>query len=530
MTTVSFTYGKTDPVQAEIKQIGTLASQGKLADAEAQARALLQKFPKRPDVHNILGVVFIRQKKRNLAIPHMEFACKAEPRNPVYLNNLGRLYLEVGAIELALPFLHNALSIVPDQAATLLTIGEYYDSVGKADLALPYLERACRIDPNDKNAKWQHGKSLDALGRKEEANRVFEELRAVKSRRIGSLYHLARNATADTNGPLKAEVERLLASDENLVDAERGFLHTSLGFMLESEKKHAEAFDHFAKANGSVQLEFSIDAFRAWVDKVIAVFDAGFFSKHAGSGSPSAAPVLIVGMPRSGTTLTEQVIASHGQAAGAGELTRITLFARRLNCAPSRNIDNFIASLDAQGPKGLRDIAENYVSLLTFHAPNALRIVDKMPHNFLYLGLVALMCPKARIIHCVRNPVDTCLSCYQNPLNDAHPYSRDLTTLGLYYREYARLMRHWNAVSPLDIYQLRYEEFTADFEAGARKLIDFTGLPWDPNCLKFNEMETTVRTLSMQQVRKPVYKTSIERWRRYEKELQPLITALGDLA
>jgi hypothetical protein len=254
------------------------------------------------------------------------------------------------------------------------------------------------------------------------------------------------------------------------------------------------------------------------------------FAERQGKGSASDLPVFVVGMPRSGTTLTEQIIASHGRAGGAGELGRIAMFARRLSYAPKRDLGKFKAALDGLGQKAVREMGSNYVDLLRFHAPKAERVVDKMPHNFQFLGFAALMCPQARVVHCSRNPVDTCWSCFQNPLNEAHGYSRTLTDLGLYYREYKRLMDHWKAVLPLQIYELNYQQLTADFENEARKLIDFIGLPWDDACLNFHEAGRTVRTFSRQQVRSPIYTSSVERWRRYENELQPLLAALGDLA
>jgi hypothetical protein len=297
--------------------------------------------------------------------------------------------------------------------------------------------------------------------------------------------------------------------------------------MLEKEGKYEQAFEHFEKANRLLPGAFDIEAFRVWVDSVIERFTPDVFHARANLGSESSLPVLVVGMPRSGTTLTEQIIASHGSAGGAGELTRVLLHANAHGY--SKDIDGFIRALDALAPHGMREIADDYIKLLRFHAPSALRVVDKYPHNFLYLGFVALLCPQVRVIHCSRNPADTCLSCYQRPLNSAHSYSRNLTRLGLYYREYRRLMDHWNKVLPIQIHDLSYERLTADFESEVRKLVDFIGLPWDPNCLNFHKTQSTIRTLSQQQVRNPVYGSSVGRWRRYEAELQPLLSALGGL-
>jgi tetratricopeptide (TPR) repeat protein len=527
MTTKTKLSIKPDPVPAKLREIGSLVHSKDLAGAEAEALKLLQAYPKRPDVHNILGVVYIQNKKSRLAVPHLEFATKAEPQNSVYLNNLGRLYLELRAIELALPFLHNALAINPKLTTTLISIGEYYTSVGKAALGLPYLERALRNEPNNKKAKWQLALSLDALGRQDEANSLYQELRFEGIFAVDGIYYLSRNNKRELNAPLQAEAEELLKSDQ-LTNAGRSKLHTALGFMLEKEGRYEDAFSHFDGANRLASASFDIELFRAWVDRIIEIFTADMLRERAHHGSDSRLPVLVVGMPRSGTTLTEQMIAIHGKAGGAGELMRIPLFARSLSYS-QQDMGKFVASFDALGRKGSREMAENYISLLRFHAPGAERVVDKLPHNFLYLGLVALLCPNARIIHCSRNPADTCLSCFQNPLADGHAYSKDLTTLGLYYREYSRLMRHWKMALPTPIYELNYERFTADFEGESRRLIEFIGLPWDEACLKFYEAETTVRTFSQRQVRNPVYQSSVERWRRYEANLQPLISALGDL-
>ena len=528
VTTTSKLSIKQDPIPAKLRQIGSLVHSNDLAGAEAEARKLLEAYPKRPDVHNILGVVYIQNRKHKLAVPHLEFATKAEPQNSVYLNNLGRLYLELRMIELALPFLHNALTIDPKLTTTLISIGEYYSSVGKAALGLPYLERARANEPSNKKAMWRLAESLNMLGRKDEANSLYKELRLEGSYVVDGLYRISRNNTREQNAPLHAEAVELLKSDA-LSDSERSWLNSALGFMLEKESRYEDAFDHFDRANRLSSAPFDVEVFRAWVDRIIATFTAEIFHDHADAGSESRLPVLVVGMPRSGTTLTEQMIASHGKAGGAGELMRIPLFAGSLNYSSQRDMGKFIASLDGLGPKGSREMAENYVSLLRFHAPGAERVVDKLPHNFLYLGLVALLWPNARIIHCSRHPADTCLSCFQNPLGEGHAYSRDLTTLGLYYREYSRLMEHWKTVLPMPIHELNYQRFTTDFEGESRRLIDFIGLPWDEACLKFYEAETTVRTFSQQQVRNPVYQSSVERWRNYEAKLRPLLAALGDL-
>jgi tetratricopeptide (TPR) repeat protein len=516
-----------DPITNEIRRIGSLLERRDLAAAEAQTLKLLKTHPTRPDVHNIMGVIYIRQGKKSIAIPHLEFAVKAEPENIHYLSNLGRLYVESGFIEFALRFLQKALAIDPNFSFALSAIGKYYNQVGKAELALPYLERLSKIAPQDYKVKFELAESFAALGRIE-AGELYRELRKAKSHLASALYYFSRNGPLEDNPALVGEIEALQSSD-TLTGKVRSQLHRALGFIHEREGNYPLAFTHFDRANRLLPVEYDVEKYRAWVDGVIDAFTPDVFQKRAKIGTPSSVPVLVVGMPRSGTTLTEQIVASHGQAGGAGELSRISLIAARLHYGPKLDISKFMAAFDAVGSTELREWGDNYVDLLKFHAPNAQRIVDKMPHNFQYLGFAALMCPNVRIIHCSRNPADTCWSCFQNPMNDHHAYTRDLRALGFYYREHKRLMDHWKAVLPVPIYELNYEHLTADFENEARKIIEFIGLPWDEACLKFHEAGRTVRTISRQQVRSPIYKSSVERWRNYEKELQPLLSALGNL-
>ncbi len=517
-----------DPVAAAIKQIGSLVARGDLGAAETEALSLHKTYPERADVRNMLGVIYVRQEQPERAVPHFEFAVKAAPDNAHYLNNLGRLYVDLRLVELALPFLNKALAIDPKLTSALLAIGKYYNGVGKAELALPYLERLLKILPQENLVKLELADSLNALGRKDEAAKLYGDLYRAKSHLVSAYYYFSRNDAPDGHVALIAEIGQFLLGDA-LSDVQRSKLHSALGFAHEKQKNYKLAFSHFDKAKRVRAQDFDMEKYRAWVDGNIEVFTKDFLRERSNLGNPSQLPVLVVGMPRSGTTLTEQIIASHPRAGGAGELTRIGLFARRLSCTPRADIDRFIPSLAALGAKGLREMADNYVDLLKFHAPKAERVVDKLPHNFELLGFAALMCPNAYVIHCMREPADTCWSCFQNPLNLAHAYGNDLTTLGLYYREYARLMDHWKAALPLKIYELNYERLTADFENEAKKLIDFIGLPWDDACLNFHEAGRTVRTISSQQVRNPIYSSSVERWRLYEKELAPLIAALGGL-
>jgi tetratricopeptide (TPR) repeat protein len=515
-----------DPVAVKVREIGALIEKREGLSAEQAALNLLKAHPNRPDVHNILGVAYVQLRRRGKAVPHFEAAVKAEPNNPVYLNNLGRLYLDLDLIELALPPLNRALAINPKLSESLWAIGEYYRDVGKAEVGLPYFERALRVDRENLLIKGSRGESLEALGRVGEAKQAFEELLQDPRMKVMALFRLSELEQPTTDSPYFAEASRLIESAE-ISDTDRSRLHSALAHFYENSEKYARAFEHYLHANAVQNLSFDLENFRSWIDALIATFTPDVFAKRRDLGLDSEVPVFVVGMPRSGTTLTEQIIANHPRAGGAGELVRLIRFSDRLGYRddPRKFLENF----DALGAKRTRELSDNFLDLLKFHAPKATRIVDKMPHNFERLGFIALLFPRAKIIHCRRNPADTCWSCFQNRLNKAHSYSKDLTTLGLYYREYSRLMEHWQAVLPMAIYQSHYEELTAEPEESVRRILEFIGLEWNPACLEFHKKEATISTLSRKQIRNPVYRTSVERWRRYEQELKPLIAALGDV-
>jgi hypothetical protein len=307
---------------------------------------------------------------------------------------------------------------------------------------------------------------------------------------------------------------------------EYGMVEHALGKIAENSGDYAAAFGHFGRANAAAEFPFDLGILRLRYGTQRAIFTREFLSARRNFGCESEKPVFIVGMPRSGTTLTEQIIASHPAAAGAGESPMIRRIARNLGIgADLPAAARAAAALDAGSTQRL---AESYLAALPPASGTALRVTDKMPLNFEHLGLIALLFPQARIIHCRRDPLDVCVSCFTNPMK-AEATPGDIAGLGSYYREYARLMEHWRAVLPMPIFESQYEDLVESFEERARALIAFVGLPWDPACLSFYETERSVFTPSAMQVRQPIYKSSVGRWRRYEKHLGPLKAALGDL-
>jgi hypothetical protein len=309
----------------------------------------------------------------------------------------------------------------------------------------------------------------------------------------------------------------------------REVLHNSAGKIFNDIGRFDEAFYHYQQAKVLAGANFDMESYCAKIDMFIQTFTPMFFLERLEFGNSSETPVFVVGMPRSGTTLVEQIISSHPSVYGAGELVHMRILADSLS-PPSATPKLFPVAVKSMTKASSFKLAAEYLQVLNHHSASAIRIVDKMPHNFELLGFITLLFPNARIIHARRNPMDNCVSCFMNWFNGSHGYNTDLTKLGTYYRQYARLMDHWRKTLRLRMLEVDYQEMVNDQEGQSRRLIEFLGLEWDPRVLTFYETERSVQTISRWQVRQPIYKTSVSRWRAYEKYLGPLKEALGDLA
>ena len=262
-------------------------------------------------------------------------------------------------------------------------------------------------------------------------------------------------------------------------------------------------------------------------DNIVRAFDAEIFQRLVDVGDPSAVPIFILGMPRSGSTLIEQILASHPSVQAAGELRNLSAVVERSLQSGGRQFA-YPEYLSLLGPDDFKRMGQAYLASLPPLPTGKTRLVDKAPGNFWYVGLIRLALPHAKIIHTVRDPVDTCVSCFSKLFSFGHPFSYDLVELGHYYRRYSNLMDYWRSVLPAgSILDVAYEDVVDDLEGQARRMLDYCGLPWDPACLKFHETERPIITASNVQVRQPLYRTAVSRWRRYEKHLGPLLAELA---
>jgi tetratricopeptide (TPR) repeat protein len=498
-------------------------------DAEYCYQSVLRLDPANALANSLMGTLCIEAKRVDLAIDYFSKAARAEPRNAIFHNNLGNAKLAAGRFEDAIRSLNRALKLAPDFHEALCNLGKAYRKLGKAELGLPYYTRAISLAPARGPAKAGLADSLIALGRIGEAEALLRDLAGDRDHKAEALAGLATTRRHKEGDPEIGEIEKLLAEERRLDSFDRIQLHHAAGKIYMDLRRPEQAFMHFAKAKALTTPKFNLLEYCRCIDTLIGLYTSQFFSTRKSSGHESRKPIFIIGMPRSGTTLTEQIISSHPEVFGAGELGAMTSIATSLGFADGP-MDSYGRRLRALDQAEALTLAQKYLSDLAWRDGSAPRVTDKMPHNFEHLGLIALLFPNARIVHCSRDPLDNCVSCFTNRFSESHGYNTDLSTLGLYYREYHRLMAHWRRVLPMQIFELRYEELIADTEAVSRSLLAFLGLEWHPACLEFQKNERSVITISRWQVRQPVYSTSIGKWKQFEPWLGPLVESLGDLA
>ncbi|MEM6834383.1 MAG: sulfotransferase [Sphingomonadales bacterium] len=426
------------------------------------------------------------------ALECLKRGAQAEPGNPTILSKLAAAHMGQGDVTAARAIYERAISQQPKSVSAHFGMGQLLEDLGDADAAAKSYRRVMEIDPGNAMAL----SNLLGLGR-------------------------SVDITEETS---KAQADLPHASDTNAA-----LIGYGLGKALEQTKDYDAAFAAFHAANEARKRDtgtFERGFFDARIDAFIETLPSSFFAEREGWGDASQRPVFIVGLPRSGTTLTEQILSAHPACFGAGEMNVLTDLTTgtpdRLN-DPQASWPTCAGRLtDPQ----LQDIGRSYQEQAHARAPqSARRVIDKQPLNFWHLGMVALALPNAHIIHCTRDIRDTGLSIYCQNFNPDQRWATDLSDIAYYWQGYQRLMEHWREVSGLKILEIAYEETVRDIETQAQKLLAFLELDWDPAVLSFHEQDRAVQTPSRWQVRQPLYTGSRGKWQRYEKHLEPLMTA-----
>ena len=474
---------------------------GQLAQAETLYRAVLRQDPRQPDALNLLGVIANQANRPELAIGFFRQALAVQPREPDFHRNLAGAYKAVGNIKAALHEYREALRLKPGFLDAHIYLSDALMEAGDLEQSLSHSLEAVRLKPDSALAYCTLGE-LAAQG-----HYTFTP---------DDIARMQKAISGGSQGP----------HDECL-------LHFTLAAHLEKQGVYEEAFRHYQRGNelkGEVYRQrnqaFDRGQHRALIDHLIAVFTPDLFERFKPFGSASELPVFVVGMVRSGTSLVEQILASLPGVIGAGELRDIHQITQVL-AQRSQVAAPYPGCVTSADPAALGTMANLYVERLTRLSGGPMeRVIDKMPHNYLHLGMIALLFKNARIVHCRRDAMDVCASTYLQNFKWL-PYAASMEDIGFYFRHYERLMAHWQRVLPTPIHEVSYEEMVADQEAVSRKLVAYCGLPWDDCCLAFHQSRRAVQTASKLQVRQPIFKTSLARWKRFETHLTPLKVALA---
>lgn len=532
---------------------------GELQAAESGYRQVLQTDPNQPDALHLLGVIAQQMGRHDAAIDCISRAIAANSGVAAFHGNLGAAYDSVGRFDEAITSFRRAIELDPTYADGHYNLGIALKQLERLDEAASCFRRAIELKPDFVGAHNNLGAVLAKQGHFSAAELAL--LRALElapnhaevHRNLGSFYceqgnhnaavtHFQRAleinpAYVSARGGL-AQIKRHSEADQDEISRLEEALsgktlprkdacsaHFALGKMYDDIGQWDIAFEHYRNANRLADRHFNRESVVGYTDALIDAFDPALFSAKANLGRRSDLPVFVVGMPRSATTLVEQILASHRSVFGAGELPELGSIA----AAVSSELDTgcpYPSCMPRITADWVKTHADRYLSLIRQLDGDAIRIVDKMPTNFWHLGLVAILFPGAKIINCRRHPLDVCLSCYFQSFSSRLDFAYDLQNLGTYYRQYQRLMTHWRTVSPLEIRDVDYEEIVGNQAAVTRRLLDFCDLQWDPHCLEFHTNKRVVRTASYWQVRQPIYTRSVDRWRHYEKHLGPLKEAL----
>lgn len=540
------------------------ASLGKFAQAAAAYRQAIALKPDNAEAHSNLGVTLANLGKLDAAIAAFRRAIACNPdfagahcnladtlrmtgrleaseaacRKAIALRadypeahaNLGNTLKALGRLDEAEAMLRRAITLQPDNAEAYSSLGTVLMDLGRHDDAEAALRQAITINPDCAGAYNNLGLVLKEGGRLTQAQWAAEQavrLAPAKPLHFVNLGEVRRYAAGDR---YIAALEALATDPASLAVHDRVCLHFALAKAYADIGRPADEFSQLLAGNALKRscIPYDEAATLGRLDRVREVFTAGLIDAAGGAGDPSPVPIFIVGMLRSGTTLLEQILASHPGIFGGGELK---LFEQATAAVRGTLPGSPEFPEMARHMSGVHfgTLGRCYLEQIKRRAPAASHITDKMPSNFAFAGAIHLALPNAIIIHAVRHPVDTCVSCFSKLFTEGQAHTYDLTELGRYYRHYLAVMAHWRRVLPAGrILEVRYEDMVADLEGSARRIIAHCGLDWDPRCLAFHRTERPVSTASATQVRQPIYTSAVGRWRAYEPFLGPLLAELSD--
>lgn len=482
---------------AAIRMLAELAARlGRDDDAEALLARCVALAPEFAAARHHHALVLNRSNRPVEALAQVDWLLEREPGNPAYRNLKAVILCRTGDYLPAIAIYDALLAEFPQQARIWLSYGHALKTAGRQEQAIAAYRRCTVLDPGFGDAWWS--------------------LANLKTFRF----------TVEDLDAMRAQLDRAVLGDEH-----RQHFEFALGKALEDAGEHAASFRHYQRGNAlrRATAPYSADDTAAKLRQAREVYTRAFFEERAGTGVAARDPIFIVGLPRAGSTLIEQILSSHGAVEGTMELPEITTLTRHLRRqATAQGLKSYHEVLATLDHEQLHGLGEQYLERTRIHRKtSAPFFIDKMPNNFAHIGLIQLALPNARIIDARRHPMACCFSGFKQYFAMGQTFSYDLVDLGRYYRDYVELMAHFDAVLPGRIHRVHYERMVADTETEVRALLAYCGLPFEAQCLRFFENERPVRTASSEQVRQPIFRDGVDHWRHFAPWLEPLKQALG---
>jgi tetratricopeptide (TPR) repeat protein len=513
----------------ELVEAVKLLREGKLGKAERIVRDLLKKHPTDVSAIRVLSDIGMKLGQMEDASNLLERCLEIAPDFHSARHSYARVLVRRQKPEAALVETEKLLALEPGNANFLALKGSILVRIGHHAEAIKIYEKVLRDYPNQARSQMSYGHTLKTVGRLDESIEAYRK--CVKlSPEVGEAYWSLANLKTFRFSDDDIENMREQVTSEGGDADDQSHLAFALGKALEDRAEYDEAFKYYRRGNAIRRIEHRHNPQVNVLDAVrqVRALNKAFFEQRKGWGCKAPDPIFVVGLPRAGSTLLEQILASHSQIEGTSELQDIIMISRKLGEKsrqnPSGKYPEILADLTEEQ---YHELGESYLETTRIQRSDTPFFIDKMPNNFRHIGLIHLILPNSKIIDARRHPMGGCFSGYKQLFANGQTFTYGLEDIGKYYRDYVRLMDHWDAVLPGRVHRVQYEEMVGDTEAQIRALLDYCGLDFEEQCLRFYETDRAVRTPSSEQVRKPIYKDALELWRHYEAHLDPLKEALG---
>ena len=511
-----------EPTKERVATAAQAFARGQTEEAEKICRQVLREHPNEVDAMRLLASIANKLEQRDDAIVLLERAVELKPKFAGAWADLAETYTESEKFGEALDAVQRVIKLQPNMPFGHMIRGSILGKKDDHEGAINAFKEALEIEPEHIGSNMGLGNTLKTIGRYDEAVKSYKKCIEAQPLFSEAYWSLANLKTYSFDDDEIKNMEKHVQS-QDLTPASKAFFHIAIANAKEKQMKYGEAWYHFHTGNELRRTSEIYDSVTTQVthDALIETFDEEFVNSTKGSGCQSDAPIFILGLPRSGSTLIEQILASHSQVEGTRELPDISLLGRRLTKSKPPGI-KYPDAVKHMTDEEKTEYGESYLETSKRYRTDKPRFIDKMPNNFAHIGFIKTILPNAKIINAKRHPLDSCVSSFKQLFYKGQSWSYDLFEIGEYYLEYERMMDHWHSLYPGEIYDIQYENIVNNQEDESRALIEYCGLDWEDSCLRFYENKRSVNTASSEQVRQPIYKGAMYAWKNYESEIGAL--------